>query len=552
MTLAYTYIRFSTPDQASGNSLDRQQLAIDEFVRTHNLTLAPSSAFKDLGISGFRGANLRHGLGEFIAEVDAGKVPRGSYLLMESLDRMSRQRVMESLTLLLSLIDKGIKVVTLGDAGARVLDKQTDLPTLFMTLSTMHRANDESEMKSMRVRAAWQAKRRHAAIKPVSRRAPEWLYFDDRESVFKPVPERVNTILKMFELADAGLGRGRIVKFLNTNGFPSFRSPTQGWQASSVSKLLKNRSLLGYYQPHCISYDENTGVKKRTPDGEEIANYYPKVIDEGLFLRVSAKKYSPVAPLVGRQGKSLSNLFTGFIYCHRCGAPMSLANKGQGTKGGRYLVCSKARRGMNCKYRAWNYDDVEMYVLYALRQLDLAAVIAGVDTDERRQRIRTDVARAAVELAKIEARLSELSVALVEGQGASIRTLVNVVTKLELSHEEKKNELEALKAQELGLGAPIKDPATYAQGLLQLYDQMYSVNDEDRYVLRVRLRQQISRLLEKIEVMAVGKDEPIVTSKGNNSAKLFLLFKDGCRKLVLPIGKNAIHMEDLPAHSQPD
>ncbi|MNM63060.1 hypothetical protein D3C81_744180 [compost metagenome] len=193
-----------------------------------------------------------------------------------------------------------------------------------------------------------------------------------------------------------------------------------------------------------------------------------------------------------------------------------------------------------------------MYVLYALRQLDLAAVIAGVDTDERRQRIRTDVARASVELAQIEARLSELSAALLEGQGASIRTLVNIVTKLELSHEEKKNELEALKAQELALGAPIKDPATYAQGLLRLYDQMYSVNDEERYVLRVRLRQQISRLLEKIEVMAVGKDEPIVTSKGNNSAKLFLLFKDGCRKLVLPIGKNAIHMEDLPAPSQPN
>ena len=63
MTRAYTYIRFSTPEQSDGHSLERQQAAIDAFVREKNLTLTESSAFQDLGVSSYRGANLRNGLG---------------------------------------------------------------------------------------------------------------------------------------------------------------------------------------------------------------------------------------------------------------------------------------------------------------------------------------------------------------------------------------------------------------------------------------------------------------------------------------------------------
>lgn len=526
--------------------MERQQAAIDAFVRENNLTLTESSAFQDLGVSSYRGANLRNGLGKFIAEVDSGRVPKGSYLLVESLDRLSRQKVMDALSLLVSLIDKGIKVVPLSDAGAQVLDKTSGLGPLVMALSVMHRANDESESKSRRVKAAWQAKRRNAANKPVSRRAPEWLEFDEAAGAFKAIPERVDTVRKIFELADAGLGRGRIVKFLNTNGFASFRNPSEGWQSSSVSKLLRNRSLIGFYQPHCMYYDEDTGVKKRVPDGDEVANYYPKVIDEGLFVRVSARQYSPIVPLVGRQGETLTNLFTGFVYCHWCGAAMSMANKGPGRKGGRYLVCSKGRRGKDCKYRSWNYDDVEMYVLYALRQLDLSAVLAGVDTDLRRQQIRTELARVSLELAETEGKLASLSEELVSQASANVKTLVSVIGTLEGLAEGQKKLAAGLRAEDTALGEPLGDPNTFAQNLLRLYDEMATAEAQQRYLLRVRLRQHISRLLSRIDVMAVTKGEPSITPQGNNSSKLFLTFKDGRRRMVLPIGRNSVHMADLP------
>nr|WP_313124708.1 recombinase family protein [Stenotrophomonas geniculata] len=546
MTRAYTYIRFSTPEQSEGNSLERQQAAIDAFVREKNLTLTESSAFQDLGVSSYRGANLRNGLGKFIAEVDAGRVPKGSYLLVESLDRLSRQKVMDALSLLVSLIDKGIKIVPLNDDGAQVLDKASGLGPLVIALSVMHRANEESETKSRRVKAAWQAKRRNAANKPVSRRAPEWLEFDEATGSFKPIPERVDAVRKIYELADAGLGRGRIVKYLNSNGFASFRNPNEGWQTSSVSKILRNRSLIGFYQPHRMYYDSATGVKKRVPDGDEVPDYYPKVLDEDLFLRVNARQYAPIASLVGRQGETLTNLFTGFVYCHWCGAPMSMANKGPGRKGGRYLVCSKGRRGKDCKYRSWNYDDVEMYVLYALRQLDLAAVLAGVDTNQRRQDIRTELARVSLELADSERRLASLSAELVSQAPANVRTLVSVVATLEGVADEQRRRCDELQAEDAALGMAVDDPGTFAQNLLRLYDQMASVEKQQLYLLRVRLRQNISRLLSRIDVMAVGRGEPHVTKNGNNSPKLFLTFKDGRRRMVLPIGKNSVHLSDLP------
>ncbi len=89
---AYSYIRFSTPEQAKGASLARQRRLTREYVKKHDLVLDRKLTFKDLGLSAFTQQNLEPGaeLRRFIDLVKAGDVPRGSYLLIESLDRLSR------------------------------------------------------------------------------------------------------------------------------------------------------------------------------------------------------------------------------------------------------------------------------------------------------------------------------------------------------------------------------------------------------------------------------------------------------------------------------
>ena len=97
---AYSYIRFSTPEQLKGDSLRRQLDLSARYAQDHGLVLDEQLTFRDLGISAFDKSNLGSSgkLREFLDAVDQGRVPPGSFLLVESLDRLSRVIVTFSLT----------------------------------------------------------------------------------------------------------------------------------------------------------------------------------------------------------------------------------------------------------------------------------------------------------------------------------------------------------------------------------------------------------------------------------------------------------------------
>lgn len=91
--IAYSYVRFSTPQQLKGDSLRRQLEASERYVTENGLVLDETLNLRDLGISAFRGKNVERGaLGAFIKAIETGKVKEGSYLIVESLDRLSREK----------------------------------------------------------------------------------------------------------------------------------------------------------------------------------------------------------------------------------------------------------------------------------------------------------------------------------------------------------------------------------------------------------------------------------------------------------------------------
>ena len=112
---AYSYLRFSTAAQLEGDSFRRQTAMAREYAERHGLELADLT-FRDLGVSAFRGKNAVEGaLGAFLAAIEAGKVKPGDYLLVESLDRLSRDRIMAALNRFHDLLQSGVRVVTLMD-----------------------------------------------------------------------------------------------------------------------------------------------------------------------------------------------------------------------------------------------------------------------------------------------------------------------------------------------------------------------------------------------------------------------------------------------------
>eukprot|EP01133_Synstelium_polycarpum_P030636 gene30636-38124_t len=70
----------------------------------------------DLGVSAYRGTNVADGaLGMFLQLAEAGDIPHGSFLLVETLDRLSRQTARRAVRVLESIVEAGVTVVTLDN-----------------------------------------------------------------------------------------------------------------------------------------------------------------------------------------------------------------------------------------------------------------------------------------------------------------------------------------------------------------------------------------------------------------------------------------------------
>src|SRR5688572_9209430 len=102
-TLVISYLRFSRPEQLQGDSLRRQLEASERWAAARGLRI--DQTLSDKGLSAYRGANAETGaLSTFLALVRAGRIPAGSILLVESLDRLSRQKPRKAFRQFLDII----------------------------------------------------------------------------------------------------------------------------------------------------------------------------------------------------------------------------------------------------------------------------------------------------------------------------------------------------------------------------------------------------------------------------------------------------------------
>src|ERR1022692_3130110 len=178
--VAFSYLRFSTPEQSAGDSRRRQMAMAEKYAADHHLKLDQSLSFRDLGVSACRGKNAKEGaLRAFLDAIEHNLVPPNSFLLVESLDRLSRDRILAAQGLFLQIVQAGVTIVTLVDQRSYSLESLNRNPLdLIISLVSMMRANEESEMKSRRIRAAFDIKRAHLAERPWSGRCPGWLRLD--------------------------------------------------------------------------------------------------------------------------------------------------------------------------------------------------------------------------------------------------------------------------------------------------------------------------------------------------------------------------------------
>lgn len=171
--MVISYVRFSHPEQSKGDSLRRQEELSKRWAEERGYKL--SEPVTDRGISAYRGANVSSGaLGAFLRLVEVGSIPKGTILLVEELDRISRQSPEDSLHLFLSIIKAGVVVVTLN-TGDVFEQGKIDIGRLMIAVVKFCTAYDESLKKGQRLAKAWQAKRARAGEKPLTSLIPSWL-----------------------------------------------------------------------------------------------------------------------------------------------------------------------------------------------------------------------------------------------------------------------------------------------------------------------------------------------------------------------------------------
>jgi DNA invertase Pin-like site-specific DNA recombinase len=480
---AYSYIRFSRPEQMRGDSLRRQKAAADDWAKAKGIVI--DETLQDLGVSGFRGRNRTEGaLSKFLALVEEGRIARGSYLILESLDRMSREAVIDILPRFLDLINAGVTIVTLFDRQEYSRERlRNDWTPLVMGLAVMARSHEESKTKSERLNTMWTNKRNGDAVMTAA--VPGWLEVRkgaDGKRTIVEIPERVAVVRRIFAETIAGYGKRSIAIRLNKERVPTF-GRSRGWQPSYVIKLLAARTVLGELQTMTRGED---GIRR--PAREPHIGYYPQIIDEVTWARAQAASRNRFHA-AGRRGSGAKHLLLGLVRCGECGSRMARVNKGIPPRGGVHFACSDAIRSVSCtNTRKWRVDIIEAKVIGKLYAADLEQIMNPPEPDS------IDVAGGLrARIAAAEHQRNRWAQAFEEGDdfaAGRIKVLREEIKRLKAElTQASRDEVERTSAEPVG---------AILVRAREIADRLSSATEDEAADLRRRLAQAIRELIIEI------------------------------------------------------
>jgi DNA invertase Pin-like site-specific DNA recombinase len=513
MAKAFSYIRMSTSRQDRGDSRRRQLVLSRDYAAKHGLELDETSFPPDIGLSGYDGTNIQTGsLGRFLAAARSRQLPPDSYLLVESLDRLSRQEIERSMAIFLEIINSGVILVTLSDERVHRAG-HFDLGSMILSLSIMSRSHNESFEKSKRLRQSWIAKREKIAERKMTAMCPSWLKLGRDRKRFVVHEDRAAIVRSIFEDAAAGIGLFTITRRLNEARTPPFTS-SKGWHQSYVARILKNRAVLGELQP------QTTEGGKVVAAGGLQHDYYPRIIDDELFLRVQRGLTQRKNNGAGRKGNNVANLFGGLLRCYDCGGRVVFENKGAKPKGDNYIVCESGRRRHGCEPVRWRYDEFETTFLAVVEEIDLAALFSSRANDANRKAIQDKIDAQKGKLAELErefdnawklTRLPEFKSDLVWSKMSQCESAI-AQTKELISHLS--TELEQAKAE----AASFYDAKVE---LNQLIAKIKGASDLEVYRIRAQISARLKSIVDEIAVAPRGimleKQDQIALAKSIRS-----------------------------------
>jgi DNA invertase Pin-like site-specific DNA recombinase len=218
MMIAYIYARFSTLEQGKGSSLTRQLDVCRTMCDRHGWDRSADRELIDEGLSAFDGTNRAAGskLSNFEQRALSGELPHDTVLVVERIDRLSRQSVDAVFQLITNLTNNHVAVALVD--GERIYRKGSfDFSNLIELIVKAQLSHEESAKKSQRVSAAWAIKRTRAQqgdMRALTKRCPAWIIVDARTGSYVLHDNRADVVRRIFRLATSGFGRHRIARKL--------------------------------------------------------------------------------------------------------------------------------------------------------------------------------------------------------------------------------------------------------------------------------------------------------------------------------------------------
>jgi DNA invertase Pin-like site-specific DNA recombinase len=488
---AYSYVRFSSPDQLKGDSLRRQTEATAEWCCRNGITLDTNLTLRDLGVSAFRGSHRagdKHCLGQFLKLVNQGRIAKDSYLVIENLDRLSREEERPALRLWMDILDAGINIVQLTPETVFRHEK-SDLMDLMRAIIELSRGHSESRIKSERVGAAWEAKWRQAragakmpprrkdgrVTMSVTNQLPAWVR--EKDGRLELDPGRGAAVRRIYTLAAGGLGCSLIARALIQEGHEPM-GPSGEWGRTYIGQILLDRRAVGEFQPRYAN---------GKPAGDPIAGYYPACVSEAEWQAARAAVGGRGQPR-GRVGKNV-NIFAGLLRNARDGETYYVTTRCPAGKKHRVLIGSRAmEKGAPC--HSFPFPTFEKAVLSLLKEIDPKEVLGVAPGQD-------EVIVLSGELAHVKAQQEAIEAELLKGDVAS---LAKAARALDARQKELTEQL-----------AEARRKAAYPAGeawgeMVSLVDVLETAPDaQERELRRLRMRSLLRQLVDEIWILAVGR-----------------------------------------------
>ncbi|EJD6524321.1 TPA: recombinase family protein [Pseudomonas aeruginosa] len=461
MPKAYPYIRFSSDKQKDGLSIQRQTEAIEAYLAANpHLEVDKSLNLEDLGKSGYAGRHLQKGgaLYLFLEKIKSGEIEKGSVLIIEHFNRLSRLKLHKAMDLFNEILRHGIDIAVLDEKQIFTAESISSIDYIKAVLK-FDLAHEESKDKSKKGKDNWKFKKealRNSQNPQIERlnftkTLPLWLEKTDAEIVVNE--QKAETIRLIFRLCIENNGYMRIATHLNQSKTPRLDASNGPWTLDIVKRLLHNRALLGEYQPRKTVEIEGRARPIYVPNEEDpIKGVYPAVIDEDTFNAAHNGLTSRKSTGGGRRA-DMPNLFLKLLKCDECGGSIKFNKHHNGYKQYNYLKCFNSLYGhcVSLGPKTWRYEQFEEMFFKFSGKLNLEDIFKK---NEQSKVIQKEITALTAKQNKKKEKVAEIleqieTMEFSKSLYALISKLESETEELETKIKQKYQELSSVKQEEL-------------------------------------------------------------------------------------------------------